>query len=103
MSAKAPAGIASRNIGSDTATCTSDTVNGSGLRLVISQPAAALYIQPPIFDTIVAIHSAVKLACRNGPRREIAGGAEAARGPTSLLMSTSFMSANPSSREICIY
>jgi hypothetical protein len=86
ISARAPAGTARRNIGSETATCTSDTMNGSGLRLVISQPAAALYIQPPIFDTIVAIHSAVKLGCWKGPKRERAASAEAARGISSLLM-----------------
>src|SRR5262249_50054299 len=85
-SATAPAGIARRNIGSVAATCTSATMNGSGLRLVISQPDAALYIQPPMFETMVAIHSAVKLAYRKGPRRERAGGAEAACGLTSLLM-----------------
>jgi len=32
------------------------------LRLVISQPDAALYIQVPMFATTVAIHSTVKVA-----------------------------------------
>src|SRR5262245_24245643 len=95
ISATAPAGIARRNIGNEAATCTSATMNGSGLRSVINQPAAVLYIHPPMFDTTVAIHSAVKLPYRKGPRRERAGGAEAAWGLTSLLMTTSFMSANP--------
>src|SRR5262245_47712658 len=95
ISATAPAGIARRNIGNEAATCTSATMNGSGLRSVINQPAAVLYIHPPMFDTTVAIHSAVKLPYRKGPRRERAVGVEVAWGLTSLLMTTSFMSANP--------
>src|SRR5262245_29166956 len=55
MSASAPAGIATRNMGSVVATCTSDTMSGSGLRLVISQPEAALYIQLPTFAMTVAV------------------------------------------------
>ena len=62
MSASAPAGRANRNIGKVVATCTIDTMNGSGLRLVISQPAAALYIQLPMFATTVAVHSTVNVA-----------------------------------------
>ena len=62
MSASAPAGNANRNIGRVVATCTIDTMNGSGLRLVISQPDAALYIQPPMFETTVAVHSTVNVA-----------------------------------------
>ena len=57
MSAIAPAGNANRNIGRVVATWTIDTMNGSGLRLVISQPDAALYIQLPMFETTVAVHS----------------------------------------------
>ena len=78
ISAMAPAGIARRNIGNEAATCTSDTMNGSGLRSVINQPAAVLYIHPAMFDTTAAIHNAVKLPYRNGPRRESADGAESA-------------------------
>src|SRR5262245_52208218 len=91
ISATAPAGIARRNIGNEAATCTSDTMKGSGLRSVINQPAAVLYIHPPMFDTTVAIHNAVKLPYRNGPRRESADGAEAASGLTSLLLMTTFV------------
>jgi len=70
MSASAPAGIATRNIGKVVATCTSDTMSGSGLRLVINQPDAALYIQPPIFETTVAVQITVKTECRNGLQGE---------------------------------
>jgi hypothetical protein len=61
ISASAPAGIATRNIGSVVATWTSDTTSGSGLRLVISQPDAALAIQPPMFETTVAVHITAKI------------------------------------------
>jgi hypothetical protein len=78
-------------------------MNGSGLRLVISQPDAALYIHPPIFDTMVAIHSAVKLACRKGPKLDRAGGAAAVLGLTSLLMPASSRVDKSFGREICIH
>jgi hypothetical protein len=61
-------------------------MNGSGLRPVISQPAAVLYIQLPIFETIVASHSAAKLGYWNGPRREGAGAGDAARVLSSRVM-----------------
>src|SRR5690242_18152299 len=73
MSESAPAGIANRNIGSVVATCTSDTISGSGLSVVISQPEAALYIQPPILATTVAVHSIAKMPCRNGLNAEGGG------------------------------
>src|SRR5271168_3187121 len=57
MSASAPAGTANRNIGRVVATCTSDTTSGSASRLVISHPDAALYIQPPTFETTVAVQT----------------------------------------------
>ena len=44
------------------AACTKDTMSGSGLRPVISQPEAALYIQLPMFDTTVAVHSTENVA-----------------------------------------
>jgi hypothetical protein len=62
MSASAPAGSANRNIGKVVATWTIETINGSGLRSVISQPDAALYIQPPILEMTVAPHTTAKLA-----------------------------------------
>jgi hypothetical protein len=41
------------------ATCTNETTSGDELRSVINQPQAAEYIQPPMFETTVAIHSTV--------------------------------------------
>ena len=61
ISASAPAGSANRNIGKLVATCTMETMTGSGLRLVINQPEAALYIHDPMVETTVAIHTTVKV------------------------------------------
>src|SRR5258706_8097913 len=66
MSASAPAGSARANIGTDVATCTRETRNGSDVSPVISQPAAAFCIQTPTLATTVAIHSTVKVAYRKG-------------------------------------
>ena len=63
ISASAPAGTANRNIGRAFAAWTSDTVKGLASRLVINQLEAALYIQPPTFETTVATHSIVKTRC----------------------------------------
>ena len=57
MSVMAPAVSAKRNIGRLVATCTSDTINGSVVSSVISHAAAALYIQPPVFATTVAVQT----------------------------------------------
>src|SRR5579862_7516262 len=70
MSTSAPAGIANRNIGRLFATCTSETVSGSVSRLVMSQPEATLYIQPPIFDTTVAPQMTAKVLWRKGAHAE---------------------------------
>ena len=59
ISASAPAGMANKQIGKELAACTSATINGSGLRPVMSQPEAALYIQPPTLETTVAVHITV--------------------------------------------
>ena len=48
-------------MGNVVATCTSDTTSGSGLRFVISHADAALNIQPPIFETTVAVQMAAKI------------------------------------------
>ena len=58
------------------ATCTNETINGSGSRLVISQPDAALYIQVPTLATTVAVHITVNVGCRNGAHSEDACCAE---------------------------
>src|SRR5580692_116080 len=80
MSTSAPAGMANRNIGRLFATCTRETVRGSGSRLVMSQPHATLYIQPPTLDTTVATQMIVNARWRNGAHAEAAcGGREAAR------------------------
>src|SRR5262249_29161226 len=70
ISASAPAGIATRNRGSVVATCTSDTMSGSGLRLVISQPEAALYIQLPTFAMTVAVQITANSGWPNGLKGE---------------------------------
>src|SRR5262249_1267553 len=49
--------------------------SGSGSRLVISQPDAALYIQLPTLATTVEIHSTVNGACRNGLQAELGASA----------------------------
>ena len=51
--------MANKQIGKELAACTSATINGSGLRPVMSQPEAALYIQPPTLETTVAVHITV--------------------------------------------
>src|SRR5262249_17396741 len=65
MSARAPAGNAKRKIGRVVITCTSETVRGSGARLVISQPAAVLYIAAPVFATTVVPHITANAVWRN--------------------------------------
>lgn len=55
-SASAPAGSANRNMGRLLATCTKETMNGSGFRFVISQADATLNIQLPMFAMTVATH-----------------------------------------------
>jgi hypothetical protein len=66
MSASAPAGSANRKSGRLAATCTSDTVSGSESKLVIGQAAAALYIQPPVLETTVAVQMTAYVRCRKG-------------------------------------
>ena len=61
ISLSAPAGIASRNIGRLVATWTIDTMKGLESRLVMSQPEAAVDIQPPMFDTTVPIQMIVNV------------------------------------------
>src|SRR5208282_3288455 len=79
----APAGIANKNIGRLFATCTMETMNGLGSRLVISQPEATLYIQPPMFETTVAIQITAKVRWRNGAQAEAAWTGEAEGSLTS--------------------
>jgi hypothetical protein len=75
ISASAPAGMASRKIGRLAATCISETISGSGLRLVISQLDAAVYIQVPVLAARLAVQITVKAGWRNGLQAEAwAGG-----------------------------
>src|ERR1700730_3697245 len=66
-------------------------MNGSGSRPVIRQPAAAFYIQAPIFETTVASQSTVKVRWRNGLSGEASLGGELAGGlvSTEPMLSTS--------------
>src|ERR1700683_2436267 len=97
MSASAPAGNANRNTGSVVAVCTNATTKGSGLRLVISQPDAALYIQPPTLETRVPVQTTAKTGWRN------VGGSDTdlldEASPVVLLIAFSYrFSANASAR-----
>jgi hypothetical protein len=65
------------------ATCTRDTMNGAESSEVMSQAEVELYIQPPIFETRVAVQMMVYVRCRNGLNIE-AGGGWAATGISSL-------------------
>jgi len=66
MSVSAPAGIANRNIGRLLATCTRETTSGAELRLIISQPEAAVYIHQPTFETTVAVQITANVLWREG-------------------------------------
>src|SRR4051812_21321404 len=74
MSASAPAGSANRNIGRLVATCTSDTMRGSASRVVISHPAAELYIHVPTLAATVADQITAYVLCRNGLKGELVVG-----------------------------
>jgi hypothetical protein len=63
-------------MGREVATWTIDTIRGSALKLVMSQPDAALYIQVPMFDTTVAVHITAKAAWPNGLHGDAAACAE---------------------------
>src|SRR5579871_6160379 len=84
MSANAPAGMAKRKTGSVLAACTSATQSGSGLRLVISQPAAAPYIHEPMLETTVAVHTTVNTRLRNAADND--DGVLAGVAPAGLLI-----------------
>ena len=74
MSAIAPAGNVSRNIGRVMAIWTADTINGSGLRLVMSQLEAVSNIASPMVDTALAMRMTVKAVFANRPQRDFLGG-----------------------------
>ena len=70
MSVSAPAGSVRRNIGSVVATCTADTILGSGLRLVISQFVDVSNIAKPTFDAELAIRTTVNAKFPKTPQRQ---------------------------------
>ena len=74
LSVSAPAGIANRKIGRVVATCTSETTSGDESRLVISQPAAAAYIHPPMFEIRVAVQMTANTRCPKGDHGDAAVG-----------------------------
>ncbi len=71
MSANAPAGRVSRNIGKEVAIWTADTIIGLGLRLVINQLAEVSNIAMPTFDSELAIRMTVKAELPNTPQGEL--------------------------------
>src|SRR4051812_8776994 len=90
MSVSAPAGIARRNIGRVDAVWTNPTITGSGRSVVISQADAALYIQPPMLDTMVASQIVLKRPCRNGAHGELPVGFAASKVATTEALSLSY-------------
>jgi hypothetical protein len=76
MSVNAPAGRVSRNIGKVVATCTADTIIGSGLRLVMSQFDEVSNIANPTFDAELAVSMIVNAKLPKTPQRQtLAAGA----------------------------
>ena len=73
-SASAPAGTVRRNIGAMVATCTADTIIGSGLRLVISQLIEVSNIAMPTFDSELATRMTEKAGLAKTPQRDRAAG-----------------------------
>src|SRR5260221_3084222 len=80
ISASAPAGRAKRQYGKLVATWTIETISGEGLRLAISQPDAALYIQPPTFEITFASQLTANILCRNRPQAEVCRASQALAG-----------------------
>src|SRR5271163_2950663 len=70
MSVSAPAGRVRRNIGRVVATCTADTIIGSGLRLVMSQFDEVSNIANPTFDAELAISMTVNAKLPKTPQRQ---------------------------------
>ena len=70
ISASAPDGIANKNIGKLEATCTRETITGDESSEVMSHADVELYIQPPIFETRVAVQMIVYERCRKGLHKD---------------------------------
>ena len=60
-------------MGKFAATCTKETIKGDELSEVMSHAEVELYIQPPIFDTSVAVQMIAYGRCRKGLHIEIEG------------------------------
>jgi hypothetical protein len=76
MSVSAPAGRVRRNIGRVVATCTADTIIGSGLRLVMSQFDEVSNMANPTFDAELAMSMTVNAKLPKTPQRQsLAAGA----------------------------
>jgi hypothetical protein len=52
-----------------------ETMSGLGSRLVMSQPDATLYIQPPMFETTVAAQISANVLTRKGAHTDAGAGA----------------------------
>src|SRR6202034_597852 len=78
MSVIAPAGSVKRNIGSVVATCTADTIIGSGLRLVMRQFDEVSNIAKPTFDAELAISMTVNAKLPKTPQSRTAGASDLA-------------------------
>ena len=87
MSARAPAGSASRNIGSAPATCTRATASGLADSEVISQPAPTSCIQVPMLEAMLASHSQRKVRWRSGCQGEAVFGVRVAAVMAAVLRS----------------
>jgi hypothetical protein len=66
ISARAPAGNASRNIYKLVITCKSDTTKGDGTSDVISQPEPAVCMDAPMSDANIVIHRNLYIVFFNG-------------------------------------
>ena len=85
MSAMAPAGSVNRKIGSVVAVRTSETPNGSRLKVVISQPDAVSYIAMPIIAQVLAVQTIANAGWAKAPSIGVAlAGAPVPRAAPSL-------------------
>ncbi|GAB7532239.1 hypothetical protein PS3A_46540 [Pseudomonas sp. 3A(2025)] len=73
ISAKAPAGSASKNTGKAPATCTSATACGLADIEVINQPEPTSCIQVPMFEAILASHNHRNTRVCRGFQGEVVG------------------------------
>ena len=77
ISAKAPAGSASKKTGKVVDVCTNATINGDVLKSAINQLAATEFIQVPIFEISAASQNRVKVRCLKGANADSSFGISA--------------------------